>query len=253
LEKLPAGGKFVLLPVFASFILSCAGLSAQLIPSELPPCVEPGVENPKNMVQPKYPKDALRAGTDTVVDLRAVVTPEGKTAQLTGPPNEFGRAAINAVRKWHFYPAIVKNRPVETTFTVHVHFNSVLRQTVTSFKVESPRPEKPPSAVAQAIAGSSGRVFSRYDPGVVPPKQIYMFDPEYTEEARRAEESGSVILSFVVDADGRQRDISVACSSVPDLNQSAIDALKLWKFAPGIKNGEPVSVRMDVEMSFHSY
>jgi TonB family protein len=35
------------------------------------------------------------------------------------------------------------------------------------------------------------------------------------------------------------------------LDAAAVDAMKQWEFTPGTKEGRPVAVRVDVEMTFH--
>jgi len=57
--------------------------------------------------------------------------------------------------------------------------------------------------------------------------------PKYPKRARRMGWEGTVVLDFLVDANGNVYDIRVVRSSgYPDLDQAAINALKQWKFAP---------------------
>ncbi|PYX49750.1 MAG: hypothetical protein DMG79_07795 [Acidobacteria bacterium] len=53
-------------------------------------------------------------------------------------------------------------------------------------------------------------------------------------------------------ADGLPRDLKIACSSAPDLNDNAIAAVKKCKFAPATKDGTPVAVEIVVEVSLGS-
>lgn len=89
--------------------------------------------------------------------------------------------------------------------------------------------------------------------GVVAPRAIYDPDPEYSEEARKLKQQGTVILSLVVDEQGRPRDIRVARSLGMGLDEKAIEAVRTWKFVPGSKDGIPVAVRVNVEVSFRLY
>jgi TonB family protein len=89
--------------------------------------------------------------------------------------------------------------------------------------------------------------------GLIPPRATYAPDPEYSDKARKKKLNGTVILALVVGTDGRPRDITIKQSPSADLNQSAIAALKQWKFTPGTKDGQPVPVALDVEMSFRLY
>lgn len=89
--------------------------------------------------------------------------------------------------------------------------------------------------------------------GITAPKAIYDPEPEYSEEARRVKHQGVVILSVVVDQQGRARDIRVARSLGMGLDEKAMDAVKIWKFSPGMKDGIPVAVRVNIEVSFRLY
>jgi TonB family protein len=236
-------------------LLFCLGHStAQLppLPAETPPCVEPEFKGPDNMVLPKYPKDALQARTDTVVVLRAVVDADGRTQELTGPPatNDFARASLSAVRRWRFHPVFMEGTPVETVFKVHIHFNSTLLEVIPRLEVESPQP---PIPSLDQVDPLQGPVYRSDDPGVVLPKPIYSPVPEYTEKDQRMTETGSATVAVIVGTDGVPRNIKTICSSIPDLNQQAIDTFSLWRFEPGTKDGQPAAVRIVISTSFHLY
>jgi len=100
--------------------------------------------------------------------------------------------------------------------------------------------------------GTGGGVF-RVGGGVSAPKAIYAPDPEYSEEARKAKFMGVCALSLIVGADGRPRDIEVARSVGLGLDEKAIEAVKMWKFDPATKDGKPVAVKINVEVTFHLY
>lgn len=61
------------------------------------------------------------------------------------------------------------------------------------------------------------------------------------------------MLSVVVDQQGRPRNIHIARSLGLGLDEKAIDAVKRWKFTPGTKDGIPVAVQVNVEVSFRLY
>lgn len=89
--------------------------------------------------------------------------------------------------------------------------------------------------------------------GVSPPRAIYEPDPEYSEEARKAKYQGTVILAVVVDSSGHPRDVHVARSLGMGLDQKAVEAVEKWKFTPGVKDGVPVAVQVNVEVIFRLY
>jgi TonB family protein len=87
--------------------------------------------------------------------------------------------------------------------------------------------------------------------GMTSPTLIYRVDPEYSEEARKARFQGTVILETLVRKDGFVDLIHVVRSLGFGLDQNAIDAVKKWKFRPGMKNGAPVDVPLRIEVSFN--
>jgi TonB family protein len=89
--------------------------------------------------------------------------------------------------------------------------------------------------------------------GVSPPRAIYMPDPEFSEEARKAKYQGTCTLSLIVLANGRPSDIHVVSSLGMGLDEKAIEAVKNWKFEPGMKDGRAVNTIIAVEVDFHLY
>jgi TonB family protein len=87
--------------------------------------------------------------------------------------------------------------------------------------------------------------------GMTAPTLIYRIDPEYSEEARKARFQGTVILETLVRKDGFVDLVHVVRSLGFGLDQNAIDAVKKWRFRPGMKNGAPVDVPMRIEVSFN--
>ena len=89
--------------------------------------------------------------------------------------------------------------------------------------------------------------------GVSATRATYMPEPEFSEQARRAGYEGTCVLELVVDAEGMPRDIKVTRAIGMGLDDKALEAVRQWRFKPGMKDGEPVAVRINVETSFHLY
>ncbi len=100
--------------------------------------------------------------------------------------------------------------------------------------------------------GIGGGVF-RIGGGVSAPRPLYTPDPEYSEEARKAKYQGTVVLWLIVGPDGHPRDVRVARPLGMGLDEKAIQAVRQWKFEPAMKDGRPVAVQMNVEVSFRLY
>ena len=86
--------------------------------------------------------------------------------------------------------------------------------------------------------------------GVTAPQLVYRVEPEYTEEARKAKYQGTVVLYAVVDSDGQVRNIRVVRSLGLGLDEKALEAVRQWKFKPGLKDGRPVPVAASIEVTF---
>jgi protein TonB len=71
----------------------------------------------------------------------------------------------------------------------------------------------------------------------------------YPAIARMAHVQGVVILEAVLDVEGRVDSVRVL-RSIAQLDQSAVDAVKRWRFTPALLNGQPVSVVMTVTVNF---
>ncbi len=73
--------------------------------------------------------------------------------------------------------------------------------------------------------------------------------PLYPPEAKAAHVQGTVVLKGVVDKQGHMKNIE-AVSGAEMLQQSAIDAVKQWRYRPYLLNGNPVEVQTTVNVIF---
>lgn len=97
--------------------------------------------------------------------------------------------------------------------------------------------------------GVGGGVY-RVGGGVSAPSVLYKVDPEYSEEARKAKYSGTVLISLIVDPQGKAQNIRVVRSLGLGLDEKAMEAVAKWKFKPGMKNGQAVAVQATIEVNF---
>jgi TonB family protein len=98
--------------------------------------------------------------------------------------------------------------------------------------------------------GGMGNGVYRIGGDVSAPVLIDKIEPEYSEEARKAKYSGTVLLSIVVDQNGLPRDIHVIRPLGLGLDEKAIEAVTKWRFRPGLKGGRPVATQAQVEVNF---
>jgi TonB family protein len=90
--------------------------------------------------------------------------------------------------------------------------------------------------------------------GVSAPKCVYCPSAEYTNKARKDKLAGTVTLALIVNAEGTVRDISVTKGLGDGLDESAVKTVKKWEFKLAMdRDGNPVPVRVAVQVSFHLY
>jgi TonB family protein len=105
---------------FASAVASPDGLSPQTpeLATSLEPC------QLVSSVQPVYPKEARKQKIQGDVKLRVVVGTDGSVrnvAAVDGPALLIG-AAVDATRQFHYKPALLNGKPIETIQTVDISF-----------------------------------------------------------------------------------------------------------------------------------
>ena len=82
------------------------------------------------------------------------------------------------------------------------------------------------------------------------PELVASVAPKYPLEMRKAKVEGSVTLVFLLDENGRVQDPRVETSSRPEFEGPALEAVRRWRFKPGMKDGEAVLTYMRLPMRF---
>ncbi len=106
------------------------------------------------------------------------------------------------------------------------------------------------SGVGPGSGGGIGGGVFRIGGGVSSPRLLHKVEPEYSEEARKAKYQGTVMLAVEVWEDGIAHNIRVVRSLGLGLDEKAMQAVRQWRFAPGRKDGKPVRVAAQIQVSF---
>ena len=85
---------------------------------------------------------------------------------------------------------------------------------------------------------------------VVGPILLNKTDPEYSEAARLAGLEGTVLLKAVIALDGTATDIRVVRSLGLGLDEKAIEAVRTWRFTPGLYTATPAPVLSTLPLIF---
>ncbi|GAC1619990.1 MAG: hypothetical protein PVS2B2_05530 [Candidatus Acidiferrum sp.] len=101
----------------------------------------------------------------------------------------------------------------------------------------APPPPKPPQ----------GRI--RQGGNVQAAKLVNKVQPQYPPLARQTRISGTVRLHAIIGKDGAVQSLTLE-SGHPLLVQSALDAVRQWRYQPTLLNGEPVEVDTTIDVIF---
>ncbi|MDD5088762.1 MAG: energy transducer TonB [bacterium] len=83
-----------------------------------------------------------------------------------------------------------------------------------------------------------------------PPAPLTAISPEYPEAARQAGIAGKVLVTIQITADGTASNPKVLQGVREDLDQAAINALKVVRWTPAQINGKPVACEIVVPIQF---
>ena len=226
-------------------------------------------------VLPRYPQLSIDTHLTGVVDIGITVTAEGEVGKnlrvLDGPPL-LVQSAVEAMRQWKFRPNLVEGTATRSRARAVVRFEedgttavelapailpdnfgdagtpkstgkSVARPSSAPVCKINNEPQQEPKMVDGAyVAGVGGIGF---------PKCEECADPSYTDAARAAKVSGSVVLHLVVTAEGNASRVQVKRGLGYGLDEQAVGTVESWRFKPAIgASGEAVAVWTDVEVTF---
>lgn len=148
---------------------------------------------------------------------------------------------------------IFANNAGELTESVPVYWRSFLAK---QYGVPNPDASQ---TVAQDSGGSNSAARDelnvvKLDPKTIkPPRPVSTPDPSYSEVAKHLQFKGTMVLTGIIDATGKVRQVRIVRPVGFGLDEKGIEAVQNWKFKPAIHDGKPVAVEMGLEISFNLY
>jgi periplasmic protein TonB len=106
------------------------------------------------------------------------------------------------------------------------------------------------AGLGQGSGGGTGAGPYRPGSGISAPAIIKEVKPDYTEEGRRRNLEGDVVLEIVVRSDGAVGTVKLLQRLGAGLDERAMDAVRQWRFSPAQRYGTPVDVIVEVAMEF---
>jgi TonB family protein len=174
-------------------------------------------------VKPTYTKAAMDRKVQGTVEVNAVILADGTVGDVTVKKSldpDLDAEAIRAAKQWKFKPGTKDGEPVPVEVSIELSFT--LRDGPT-YKIGA---------------------------GVSSPVLMREVKPKYTEGAMRRKVQGTVEVEAVILQDGTVGDVRVTKSLDEELDQQAVSAAKQWTFKPGTKDGKPVAVQVNIELTF---
>jgi len=107
--------------------------------------------------------------------------------------------------------------------------------------VAGPRAPEPTERVSEPVRQPGGRF--------QPARLISTSPVVYPQVAKRANIQGDVVVNAVIDEQGHVAGMQVVSGPLV-LRQAAVDALRQWRYEPGLLNGQPVPVQVVARIRF---
>jgi len=199
--------------ILAALALLGAGLRAQAPADDM---AVYGDAVLRDWVQAEYPPAAKQARLEGEVLVQFVVEPDGHVtrARVKESTNaQFDEAAVSAVSRWVFGPALEAGKPVACGMVVPVQFTAKQwnQKRVPLLPPENllPRAEK-----------------------LTPAKATFAPDPDYPAELEERLLPGEVQMEFTVDATGKAGEPRVLWASHPAFVEAALRAMEKTRFEP---------------------
>jgi periplasmic protein TonB len=106
------------------------------------------------------------------------------------------------------------------------------------------------AGIGPGSGGGTGGGPYRPGSGITAPSILREVKPDYTDEGRRRNIEGDVVLEIVVRSDGTVGNVKLLQGLGAGLDQRATEAVRQWRFSPARRYGTPVDVIVEVAMEF---
>jgi TonB family protein len=181
---------------------------------------EPAVYN-ERMIDIDAPGTVL---VTTVVDTDGIPTGTDVVIPFMRP---FDYAAVQATNRLRFEPAIHNGVPVPVRIFVELTFTM----------------NKSPALPRILRPGLP----------LEPPEVLFAIRPKYPLSARKRRIRGTVGISFVITREGLPADLQLIHPVARSLDESAMRAVRTFRFKPATLSGEPVPSHITIDVTYRLY
>ena len=135
--------------------------------------------------------------------------------------------------------------------TLHL---ALLAMALTGCALRGPSGGIDPRCTSAGASGAAPADTAIYDTSRVDTRPAYVSGqpPRYPKDLREAGTTGDVEVEIVVNADGRVEPSSIRVLEYSDREfaDSAVDAVRTWRFCPATRRGVPVRIRFRQPVHF---
>ena len=82
------------------------------------------------------------------------------------------------------------------------------------------------------------------------PEAVSQVPPAYPRALQKARIEGQVTVVFILSEEGRVEDPRVENATRPEFEMPALEAIRKWRFRPGMKDGQPVRSFIRIPLKF---
>jgi TonB family protein len=108
-----------------------------------------------------------------------------------------------------------------------------------------------PSELVKLAAGTGDlpQFGSPVSQGVTEPVLLDKVNPTYPVQARQQRLAGPVVLDAAIGIDGKIHKVKIV-SGIPSLASAAAEAVRQWRYSPGLLNGKPIEIQKRITVMF---
>lgn len=216
-----------------AMLLSIGFIAEAATPNKTPP-------KPLETVIPTHPPELYVRGIEGEALVVFTLSPEGKVLNPkveSASHEDFGKAALEAIRQWTFTPATEDGKPVNATLKLPFKFAITFEE---RFNLAVGRPvyvtvEEPVHEASEL----KGR-----------PRPVSRPESSYPEELKGSGKEGTVVVEFVIDKEGKVVNPKIVQASSEEFILPALAEAALTQFEPMKKDGEPVYAKISFPFRF---
>lgn len=118
------------------------------------------------------------------------------------------------------------------------------------FRASETTAEPIPQPPDRAMRDDPATRFNKLDKSITAPVVIKRVEPVYPEPYRQGRITGIVILEAAITEEGQIENLAILKSLGPAIDMAGIDAVRQWKFKPGVRDGKPIPVLFNLTINF---